>query len=670
MRLKTGNWRVERPLLDIDELFSEEFGRLEYESDSKIIREKERFWGLYTHRSIVEKREDSFELDTVIEGHLALKFIYIFGLFQLYNTVMNGSGALSTIFSTVFLITVFYYLYAPTFDYKLYEIASLNKRRVNPFLFLFLFAALVLLWYRLRTMHPSYPVDLVSAALFCYFLICSYSLNLIPWVSDSANNSVLFTPAFAVQRIVFSISLFASFGFFVGFYWFQAQTALDTLSELEPSAGNASVAADGTGGMSPAELQIAVLETVGVPFAFAFVIITLYMILETVQSRRVVRLQQVSVRQPFESKMQRNTLLAGFAVTTVLIVVLLIPIASIILYGAFGGLALPGAELYTGEYTAQPVGVEVSSFSLEQNQSSLNTSSMNASELRDAPLVQNVETETVVGEKQTASTEELVAANHDALRHTLWFMPGPEYLKSGLVLGMLMFPAMMLVLTWLLSIPKYFIRNISLIIRSERLECEGLDTDSIQIRKVEGDLDFLVKPASVFFGFRRYVLVNEKVDDSLEQNELNAVLEHEIYHIKNRDLQVGKISLLLSFCYGGENALLAFYDYPQIEREADDYAAEKHGERALTVALDKMYKIGREFDISSYDAVGDSGSDNDDDEDSSSSDSDDDGGGESLEDTMDAYLVAPKELLYGDLVVSAHPSRGERLNRIQGEDRP
>jgi Zn-dependent protease with chaperone function len=320
----------------------------------------------------------------------------------------------------------------------------------------------------------------------------------------------------------------------------------------------------------------------------------------------------------------------------------------------FGGLALPGAELYTGEYTAQPVGLEVSSFSLDQNQSSLNTSSMNVSELRNAPIVQNVGTETVIGEKQTASTEELVAANHDALRHGLWFIPGPEYLKSGLVLGMLMYPAMMLVLTWLLSIPRQFIRNLSVIFRSKRLECEDLDNDGVQIRKVEGDPEFLVRPASVFFGFRRYVLVNEEVVKLLEPDELNAVLEHEIYHIKNRDLQVGKISKLLSFCYGGENALLAFYDYSQIEREADDYAVERHGERALTVALDKMYNLGKKFDDSSFDAVVGSGSGDKD--------------GRSLEDIVDAYLVAPKELLYGDLVVSAHPSRKERTERIQGGD--
>lgn len=588
MRLKAGTWKVDKSLRSPVDIFSERLGDPSQSFESRWIWEDERLWGLYTYRTVLMGEDGSFKLETIINGNPVLYLVFVVAIFQLYDTVFSNNGALTIISATTVWLVILYYLYAPQFNQELYDLGSLTNRNVSPVLFLLLLSGLILLWYRLRNLHPSYPVDAVALICFCYLLIASYSLNLLPFISKTTNNSILFAPSLVLQRLVFSIGIFAAFGFFVGFFWFQTDFAVEQISNLEPSGENVSVAADLTGGLGVDQLRVEVLKTAGLAFVTAFVLIPLYLVLETIQAQRVVRLHRASVAHSFDSSRQKNALLASFILSTILIVVLYIPIISILLFGVLGYFPFPGADLYTGSYTAQPVEFEVSAVQLSENQSVINTTVSNYTEAAEIPILQNLETEVVVGESRDVTTVELVEANFEALDRLLAFLPGPTRLISTVFLAALLYPATLFLLGWLIRVPRSFLRNVSMILKSRNLKTDYSGDFDIQVRKVSDEQGILIRPLSLLFGFRRYVLVSESVADKLEGDELNAVLAHERYHLENRDLQIGKISKALSFCFGGKNALLAFYDYPRIEQEADDYAADKYGEKHMIRALDKI----------------------------------------------------------------------------------
>lgn len=152
-----------------------------------------------------------------------------------------------------------------------------------------------------------------------------------------------------------------------------------------------------------------------------------------------------------------------------------------------------------------------------------------------------------------------------------------------------------------------------------------------------------------------------------DKSEIQAVLAHEVYHLRNREVVVNFLSSIFSLAvFGGKNALLAFYDYPRIEEEADRYAAEKFGSEPLQDALRKIeYLQAQEISESRIEQIlgfpGFIGSRLK----SEEKDTDDSQEDTTLVQRVLADFLAPYSLFYGTVLFDqAHRSIDERIERI------
>ena len=130
---------------------------------------------------------------------------------------------------------------------------------------------------------------------------------------------------------------------------------------------------------------------------------------------------------------------------------------------------------------------------------------------------------------------------------------------------------------------------------------EPANIDSVSPDVVTVDSDFpVLSPVSTGLASTS-ILVSSRIIEELEEEELEAVLMHEEYHVKNRDLLFNLVASVFSLGFGGRNALLAFYGYPGIEGDADQYAVEKTSKETLLSANQEMYKLLNSFEIEDED---------------------------------------------------------------------
>ena len=166
---------------------------------------------------------------------------------------------------------------------------------------------------------------------------------------------------------------------------------------------------------------------------------------------------------------------------------------------------------------------------------------------------------------------------------------------SLVVLGIFLWPFLFIIAGTVCEILARPYRTVAALRGSTPLtESEGqsLLSSDIQIRSMPLDGEPDARPLVVLFGLRNYVVVSEVVVEELTDRQLEAVLRHEEYHIRERD--PGLVTEGLSFLFGGKNATLAFYDYRQSERKADRYAKRKTSATAIRRALDEMYRLKSE----------------------------------------------------------------------------
>lgn len=83
----------------------------------------------------------------------------------------------------------------------------------------------------------------------------------------------------------------------------------------------------------------------------------------------------------------------------------------------------------------------------------------------------------------------------------------------------------------------------------------------------------------------RAIVLSDTLRDELARDELEAVVAHEEYHIRNRDSLWNELGTVFGLFLGGRNTVVAAHDYPRVEREADHYAAQRHGAPTLVRAL-------------------------------------------------------------------------------------
>lgn len=87
------------------------------------------------------------------------------------------------------------------------------------------------------------------------------------------------------------------------------------------------------------------------------------------------------------------------------------------------------------------------------------------------------------------------------------------------------------------------------------------------------------------------VMLSDRIVDELAPDELEAVVAHETYHLENRDFMRNLLTAIFGVLVGGRNVLIACFDYPKIERQADEYAVEQVGSEPLIRALRKLERI-------------------------------------------------------------------------------
>jgi hypothetical protein len=100
-----------------------------------------------------------------------------------------------------------------------------------------------------------------------------------------------------------------------------------------------------------------------------------------------------------------------------------------------------------------------------------------------------------------------------------------------------------------------------------------------------------IQTMTVLLGAKQYIIVNKKLVERTEDRELEALITHEAYHLRNRDLLVNTFAGLTGIFFGGKNVLLALYDYPAREREADRRAVEQTSSRELVNGIHKSYEL-------------------------------------------------------------------------------
>jgi hypothetical protein len=162
---------------------------------------------------------------------------------------------------------------------------------------------------------------------------------------------------------------------------------------------------------------------------------------------------------------------------------------------------------------------------------------------------------------------------------------------------LIFWPLLFISLTWVLTNILTLISRVRLLVENVELP---YDSDvvpqhvGVRVAERHDELPF-ARPVTFPF-FRDWIVISRSLLEKLDRSELDAVLAHEVYHIHNRDPVVNTLSSVVSIGFGGMNTLLAFYDYPQIERDADDYASRRVGTEPLVRAIDKIETLHRRAD--------------------------------------------------------------------------
>jgi hypothetical protein len=158
-------------------------------------------------------------------------------------------------------------------------------------------------------------------------------------------------------------------------------------------------------------------------------------------------------------------------------------------------------------------------------------------------------------------------------------------------------PTLYLFGLWLLHNTLNFTYKLYLLWTVQPVDIDVEGGEGISIVSVDSG-SALIKPVTMFFGLKQIIVVNKSVLENLENNELQAVLAHEVYHLRKRETALNVFSSVLAFGFiGGKNAVLSFYNYPRIEEEADQYAVQQYGTESLPTALRKLEHLRTRKDV-------------------------------------------------------------------------
>lgn len=646
MRISRRVWSPENTLNEtVESKLTGFLGEPDEEKDSLKWSRKILF-GL--HRQKIAFHTGNSEVTVSTEGHRFLYFLVI-GLPLVFSALLvssnSGLGGMLMMFLFLIYAGVSYWLFSPDRVSGLEEFAFLSEEENNSFPFLLIGGGILLMWFEFQNLYPVGLVNRFMIIIFIIFLGYSLSYGLVPFVSVKPGFRIIATPVTALFWLMIPPILFVVFAFQPGYLYLQASFHQSIFQNMTLTRYNASIITDMYGSIPSIEaIDLLVAQRSLDFFQIIILLIVLVLVLMAVQARRQLSgFNSVKITR-FESSRVRFAAFAVFLILNIVVLLTVIPAITILFYGIFGKFPVSGIDLlYAQAFTSQPLDFQIETVRFVNNSS--------------------VTEPVMIQETRQIHPEELVAASYEildtAFRNSA-LLP-PRFLSISFF-GFLFAPQIILGNYWLYSLLSGIRKKFELLLNSEQLErdSEAVPED-IQVLVIEEEhSSVLVNPMSLLFGWRNYILINRSVEKKLTPDELDAVLAHEVYHIDNQDLKVNAAAKIVSLGFGGSNALLAFYDYPKIEEEADDYARNKIGATATIVAIDKMDILAQRSSGKTIPGLSPGFVDTPDFIQS---------GWDSLSGiraTLDEYSSSPYKLLFGKVILhTAHMEPRERIKRIR-----
>ncbi len=330
---------------------------------------------------------------------------------------------------------------------------------------------------------------------------------------------------------------------------------LSTYAVGETSRGTASILSDFTGGqtaapetLSPAVVREAVFQIATPLFTLVFLCALVMFGLWVWDCRYTTSVLHDYRLTPFESATQRFGTFVGFVIFSGVIYAVTAVAISILLFGITGTYYLPSSTL-------QPLLV-------------------------------------ILPAELTTSVHGFLTSMYETLDHAFAAFPGSARLGSLIFLSGLLWPFVFVAVGTVTEILGRPYRALRVLARSTPLTDDAgqsLVPPDVQVRRISCDGYPDIRPLSLLFGVRNYIIVSDIVVSECSRDELQALLQHELYHIRERRL--GYATVMLSSFLGGANALPAFFDYRKSERNADAAAAAVVGAKTVRHAIRRMYSL-------------------------------------------------------------------------------
>lgn len=535
MEVKTVRWELTGDAGLVEEWIIGQVGPPVSKDGGQTKWEYQQLYGLYR----CEVRLNSETLTQTMA--LSSRFTYLGVLITLFSPVILFLPAygLIPVFVLLGIITQIYR--APAFNIDPERHGKIVGRKSTPYLATIFIAALVSAWILARGLVPYILVDVWFGILFVNAVVDLYLKNALPMVESNTRDHVMEIPLSGLGWLTLPYFWFSLYAFVPGSVY-NGLTQFFERSETAAHTSSMTLLQAVTEFETVKELVLTFLEV----YLIAFAVYSLLQVHSFVRVSRSIRRKLSKVRiTPYEKQTGRITAFGVFVLADIIILLLFLPVVAIIWYG------------FTGRVIVLPDWLM----------------SLWGSELA---LIQ------------------------PAFRHiidTSFWLTGQVFegwpifsadVYAIAYVSLLFWPVFYFLISWVSNSLSSISKKVLVIQKSELVEVEsGVVPEDVDV--LELDADYIdARPVTLLLGLKEYIVVTRGLVELLEPDELDAVLAHEVYHISNLDLLINSLAGLLALGSGGRNSLLAFYDYPRIELEADDYAAEKIGVRELALALQKI----------------------------------------------------------------------------------
>lgn len=600
MKVKTGTWEVrpeggQPPQQHLTSVFGNP-STSNYWTASRF--------GLYKYR--FQAKEASRDVKTTIVlrkgGYLLQFFVTLLTAVQLINP--------RSIFRTVLSLLVFtvltYYLFNPPHHPLLRRDGTLIAESTKPYAVLLLAAAFLLSWSTFRATYPAAFVDRFALPVLVLLLGFSYSVDLLPFIESPPRARIFMIPMAMLTWTVLPLACYVIFQYFPGRWVLRGEIIEQQLSEIESTQMKLNILRKIAGEQGVRSVVELYLPDISAVMGVLGVVSLMLIICFFCHCQRIAEGIRAIRPQPLESNRLTRGFLGLYSFSYLWVLVAAVPAVAVIVYGITGAFPInPDQFFYTDFYARQPIHVDLS----YANQTHTATQTQTATHVETGTY-----TKTATHTQTTTSTRN-VTFSANVTHSTSSY----ELIKSGYAGLDSVFTRVGLPLSHLLSISFYVFLLWPLVFLVGGLGISLCSSGLTWLyhlvfgkwKKVEtacGTLSVVVippnpllawyfdeytqpataRPGTVLPGMKYCVVLSERVYKELRADPLEALLLHEIFHIRNHDLRVHLLATILSVGFGGQNALLAFRDYSQIERDADDFAKAHVGTRSVVYAINSM----------------------------------------------------------------------------------